>query len=468
MELFKNGNFLKMGEFSITWATCFLILGVVAGVIFAFKEGKRLGISKTHITDGLLIGVPVTLVASRLFGMILTPDFFGNLQFVGEKLLKIIDVQDGSMSFIAALIAMVVFIKVYYRKLKVSTFRILDVAVPSLLLAQMITRIGQSFVQRTGASNDVLLDILGNEASSSFLYAWFPDWIIDNVTVGVTTYHPLFLYEAMWCGLGFAVLLLLRKLKTGLQSGDLAGIYLVWYGFGSAVVVEAFRQNSLMIGAANFNFIFGILCMVGGVAYLVVKHLKFKQPKYYESINEVDETSLHCYVFDLDQTIINAENLILSAYGEAVSKGYNAGVYDDPQAILDGEKLRKYVKFTKDNHEILTSIYRGVHITLKEIQSQGNEIIFISKLPADAIAAKIQFHGLSGYVNRFINSNDIAKLGRQYPTCSIMVFSSDRRLLAQASRYGFKTAFSKFANPDTNGVVADKVVERFSDILFIV
>ena len=57
--------------------------------------------------------------------------------------------------------------------------------------------------------------------------------------------HPTFLYESIWCLVGFAVLASLYKKRR--FNGQIFLGYIIWYGLGRAWI-EGLRTDSLLIG----------------------------------------------------------------------------------------------------------------------------------------------------------------------------------------------------------------------------
>ncbi len=445
-------------NFIMTYTVC-LAIGIVLAVMIALREAKRLGVAAAHIKGSLIVGLPVFIVASRIVYVASNFAAVTDGLFAWHAFTAMTDIQDGGLNFFGGLVAAVILVFCFTRKNKINGLKILDIMAPAILVLLLFTKIGDFFNY----------SIFGTAVSADAV-SFLPQFIVNRVTVGDLTYQPFYLYEGLWLGVGLIVILMLRRMKTRLEIGDFFGIFLIWYGIGNAFITELFRDSATNLFGIGFNLtlLFPIFLIIGGIVFLVVKHLKFSGQSYFHATNEIRERSLQCYVFDLDQTIIKADRLVNAAYGETLSKAHGLTVYDDPQIALDGERLRRYVQFTKENHELLTETYRGVDYTFSEITKQGGEIVVISKLPADLIAMKILHFGLSKHISRFINSNDIAKLGKQYNPFSIMVFSSDRKILNFSTRNGFKTAYCKFANEDTQGVVADEVLSKFADATFLV
>ena len=118
---------------------------------------------------------------------------------------------------------------------KVSFWKLVDIAAPSLLLGQAIGRWGNFMNQEAH----------GGEVTRSFLEnIHLPDFIINQMYINGTYYHPTFLYESIWNIVGVIILLLLRKVN--LRRGEIFLTYLIWYSIGR-FYIEGLRTDSLML-----------------------------------------------------------------------------------------------------------------------------------------------------------------------------------------------------------------------------
>jgi prolipoprotein diacylglyceryl transferase len=86
-----------------------------------------------------------------------------------------------------------------------------------------------------------------------------------------TLFHPTFLYEVIWNGLGVLVLLWLSRKATALQWGRLFAIYLIWYSAGR-IVWESIRidPSEIYFGLRS-NVWAAILGVVVGLVILIVQ-----------------------------------------------------------------------------------------------------------------------------------------------------------------------------------------------------
>ena len=77
------------------------------------------------------------------------------------------------------------------------------------------------------------------------------------MNIGGIYYHPTFLYESLWCFLGFIILVILRKI-TNRKKGILTYTYFIWYGLGRTFI-EGLRTDSLYLGTFRVSQVLSII-----------------------------------------------------------------------------------------------------------------------------------------------------------------------------------------------------------------
>ncbi|MBQ3566295.1 MAG: prolipoprotein diacylglyceryl transferase, partial [Oscillospiraceae bacterium] len=87
--------------------------------------------------------------------------------------------------------------------------------------------------------------------------------------------HPCFLYESVWCILGFVLLAVFAK-KFRRFDGQIILTYAAWYGLGR-FFIEGLRTDSLMIGSLRASQALAALCVVVSVTLLIVIGFKVKR-----------------------------------------------------------------------------------------------------------------------------------------------------------------------------------------------
>lgn len=263
----------------VQWYAVFILTGIVFGAILAMEEGDLIGIKRDTIYDGLLYAVPLSIIGARLYYVIFDPK--GSYESIGD----VLAIRNGGLAIHGAVIVTIVFLIVFTKLKKISIWKLLDLLAPGFLIGQILGRWGNFMNQEAN----------GIATTRSFLRNTLrlPKFIVDNMyfydsNVGETNYyHPTFLYEGIWNFIGFVMILILRRRK-GLKSGDLIGVYLIWYGFGRAIIEQFLRTDPLMLGNTDIriNVLNSVvLFMGGGIAYLIAKRIFVKSlPDYVDSI----------------------------------------------------------------------------------------------------------------------------------------------------------------------------------------
>ena len=81
--------------------------------------------------------------------------------------------------------------------------------------------------------------------------------------------HPTFLYESIWCFIGFFILY--RLLKKRRFDGEVFLTYLIWNGIGRAFI-EQLRTDALFLGRIRISqFVCTLLATLALVALIIIR-----------------------------------------------------------------------------------------------------------------------------------------------------------------------------------------------------
>jgi phosphatidylglycerol:prolipoprotein diacylglycerol transferase len=186
---------------------------------------------------------------------------------------EIIKIWNGGIAIHGALIGSVATTVVFARIKNLSFWKIVDIAAPSILLGQAIGRWGNFMNQEAH----------GGQVSRAFLEnLHLPDFIINQMYINGTYYHPTFLYESVWNIIGVAILLFLRK--ANLRRGELFLGYIIWYSIGR-FFIEGLRTDSLMLtGSLRMAQVLSIALIVLAVFLMIFRRMRgYADKKYLES-----------------------------------------------------------------------------------------------------------------------------------------------------------------------------------------
>jgi phosphatidylglycerol:prolipoprotein diacylglycerol transferase len=238
---------------------------------------KRHGMKPDDLIDGFLWIVPVAILGSRLWYVVFEWSQFAGGGFF-PTLLRIIGFESGTLDFSrfglsglaihGAFVTAVVCAFFYTRKRKIDLFAVLDIVAVGFIIAQAFGRWGNFFNQEAHgyvvggmAGDDAAMPLLKDQYEYLRHTLHLPEFIVNNMYIKAGLhgalvepvtgfYHPTFFYESMLNLLGFALMLVLRRIRK-IYIGDLFALYLIWYG-SVRIFIETMRTDPLV-----FNF-FGL------------------------------------------------------------------------------------------------------------------------------------------------------------------------------------------------------------------
>lgn len=257
---------LEFGIFQIHWYSLFLLGALLVGFLFASLEAKR-----TKIPRDFLFNLTFWIIISGIIGARLYYVLF-NWELYASDLLEIFKTWNGGLAIHGGLIAGFITLRLYTKKYKVDTFKISDMLAGPLLIAQSIGRWGNFF---NGEAHGAATTITHLKSLH------IPNWIINGMNIGGVYYTPSFLYESLWCLMGFLLLLIVKRYKY-LKIGQLTCLYAMWYGIGR-FFIEISRTDSLMFGGFKLAQIVSLLMVVSA---LIVFMILSRKGKFEDLYNE--------------------------------------------------------------------------------------------------------------------------------------------------------------------------------------
>nr|WP_316624222.1 prolipoprotein diacylglyceryl transferase [uncultured Ruminococcus sp.] len=220
-ELPVNRVAFSIGSFNIYWYGILIATGLLLAVLYAYFNAHRYDVDASKLMDCVIVGIITAIIGARAYYVAFRWDYFS------AHPAEIIDIRDGGIavygSIIGALIGGLIVAKIRHMKF----LPILDVTMTGFLIGQAIGRWGNFFNQ----------EAFGTETDNIFR-------MVSEATGGKGV-HPCFLYESVWCALGFFVLFIVNR-KFQRYHGQIFYLYLVWYGF-ERMIVEGLRTDSLYL-----------------------------------------------------------------------------------------------------------------------------------------------------------------------------------------------------------------------------
>ncbi|WP_426450586.1 prolipoprotein diacylglyceryl transferase [Paenibacillus sp. S-38] len=219
----------SIGPISVHWYGIILGLAALTGLMLAVQEGKRFGIPSDFFMDMLLVGVPSAIIGARIYYVAFQWEDYK------DNPITALYIWQGGIAIYGALIGAIIGAGIYFRRKGYSFWRIADICAPGLIIGQAIGRWG-NFINKEAHGGPVDVAFLSNNLH-------LPSWIVSQMQINGTYYHPTFLYESLWNIVGLLVLFVLRR-QPFLRAGELFLSYFVWYGIGR-FFIEGLRTDSL-------------------------------------------------------------------------------------------------------------------------------------------------------------------------------------------------------------------------------
>lgn len=257
-QLALNPIAFSFGPISVRWYGIIIASAVFLAVFLATKEGRRQGIDPDNIYDMILWAIPISIICARIY-------YVGfEWSYYKDHLSEIIKVWDGGIAIYGSLIGAIIVIIYYCRTHYLSVWKMLDIAAPTVILAQSIGRWGNFMNQ----------EAFGKVTTLAFLQGLhLPKFIINQMNIGGMYRQPTFLYESVWSFLGFLVLMVLRHNPKLFKNGELFLTYVIWYSYGR-FFIEGMRTDSLMLGNLRISQILSILLFVGSIGTFIYRRKK--------------------------------------------------------------------------------------------------------------------------------------------------------------------------------------------------
>lgn len=249
----------------IYWYAIIIVSGIILAVWLSSREAVRVGMKSDDVVDFMIWGLPSAIIGARLYFVIF------EWQDYLENPIDIFLIRNGGLAIYGGLIGGGLAMFFFARHHFISTWLFLDIAAPSVILAQGIGRWG----------NFMNHEAYGPDTTRNFLEGLhLPNFIIENMNIDGIYRQPTFLYESIWSVLGFIVLILLRRKKNFLKEGEVFLLYAIWYSFGR-FFIEGLRTDSLYIfGLIRVSQLLSIILFTGAIVLLLFRRRKPRLPFY--------------------------------------------------------------------------------------------------------------------------------------------------------------------------------------------
>lgn len=299
---------------SIQWYGIIITLGMLLAFVYCLPKMRRFGLDLDRAADPIIGGIIGGIIGARIYYVLWKWDEYK------WDWKAIINTRNGGLAIYGGIIGALAVGLLICKFRKVKYLPMLDVTVLGLLIGQGVGRWGNFVNQEAfGTNTDFFLGMTGGRIQ---------DTIISSTQIGGDMYnsgiemywektvHPCFLYESLWCILGFVLLAWYSKRRK--YDGQLLLMYMAWYG-AERFVVEGLRTDSLYIGKIRVSQALSAIIFIVSVIIQIVMFFRIKRdPESYELYANTEESRLLIEETRRKKLGISAEDVKIDPDDESV------------------------------------------------------------------------------------------------------------------------------------------------------
>lgn len=246
-----SSSTLELGFFTVHFYALAILLGIVVAIWLTKRRYAAMGGNPNEISDLAFFVIPAGIIGGRIYHVVTSPQkYFGE----GGSPIQALQIWRGGLGIWGAIflggVAAYIFFRSSERSLNFS--QLADAIAPGLLLAQGIGRFGNWF---NG-------ELFGRPTS----LFWGLEIPFANRPIGFEefeTFHPTFLYEAVWCFLVALLILRLKVFQNLKFSGSIFIVYVMAYSFGRLFIESVRIDEANLILGLRLNIWVSVLMFLG-------------------------------------------------------------------------------------------------------------------------------------------------------------------------------------------------------------
>ena len=254
-----------------------IAIGFTLAVLFGGRMAYKWKMDLDKMLDVLIWGTFAGILGARLYYVAFEWDHYKN------NLLDIFKIWEGGLAIYGGIIGALVAAYFVCQKVDLNFYKLVDLAGMSFLIGQGIGRWGNFTNQEAFGTNTTLPWGMTSDKIESYINANYAILTENGMKVDSTApVHPTFLYESIWCILGFFVLFYICQ-KHKKFDGQLILGYGIIYGL-ERFFVEGLRTDSLYIGQSNLRVsqvisLGLVICCAGLMAAKIMEIKKANEEK---------------------------------------------------------------------------------------------------------------------------------------------------------------------------------------------
>ena len=294
-------------NFQIYWYGFLIAVGIILAMIYGFKKMKKAGVDPDRATDAVIGGFFGAIIGARLYYIVFSDS---------TPITKFFDFRDGGLAIYGGLIGAILVGGIITKMKKLRLTTMLDITAPCFLIGQAIGRWGNFFNQEAFGTNTTLPWGMMSNTTANYISSHITDGSVDPLK----PIHPCFLYESLWCLLGFIILHAYFKHRK--FDGEVFLCYTAWYGLGR-FFIEGLRTDSLYIGSVRVSQLLAAACFAVSVIAIIVVRVRIAKNKDYVFFKDTELSRVQLEQYESMKKFDKEKKELRKKIAEAENKGEN-------------------------------------------------------------------------------------------------------------------------------------------------
>lgn len=283
LDVYENFLEIPFGGDTITIKFYGLIIafGFVLAALFGGRKAYVWKISLDHMVDVLIYGIIGAVAGARLYYVAFQWDYYKN------DLLSIFKIWEGGLAIYGGIIGGIIAAYFVCKKRGMPFLKLLDLIGMALPIGQGIGRWGNFTNQEAFGVNTTSLFGMTSDKIVDYINSHQQEFAQNGIEMNPDLpVHPTFLYESVWCLLGFVVLFIVCQ-KFYKFDGQLILGYGIIYGL-ERTIVEGLRIDSLYIGNTGLR-VSQLVSLALVIVCTIITIYKFVKLNKEKKMSEVQE-----------------------------------------------------------------------------------------------------------------------------------------------------------------------------------
>lgn len=283
LDVYENFLEIPFGGDTLTikFYGVIIAFGFILAALFGGRKAYVWKMSLDHMVDVLIYGIIGAVIGARLYYVAFQWDYYKN------DLLSIFKIWEGGLAIYGGIIGGIIAAYFVCKKTGLPFFKLLDLIGMALPIGQGIGRWGNFTNQEAFGINTTSIFGMTSDKIVDYINSHQQEFAANGIEMNPDLpVHPTFLYESVWCLLGFLVLYIVCQ-KFHKFDGQLILGYGIIYGL-ERTVVEGLRIDSLYIGDTNLR-VSQLVSLALVIVCAVITIYKFVKLNKEKKMTEVQE-----------------------------------------------------------------------------------------------------------------------------------------------------------------------------------